>query len=273
MRVTEQGEVIAQQYANRVTATFHLERLIAGLVRTSLLHQAGEAPPHPLHAVWNEVVEQSLSAYRNLVETDGFITFFREATPIDAIEQSRIGSRPPRRTGRATLADLRAIPWVFSWSQARYHLPGWFGVGSALDWLNRQQPENWEAIRQAIPAWPFLSYLLQNVEASLLMADRNVMKLYAGLVEDETLRTQMLTRIFSEFDLARDRVATLLGGPVTARRPRLLRTLETRARGLAWLSHEQARLLRAWRKSSDDGTLHALLLTINAIAMGQKTTG
>lgn len=273
MRVTEQGEVIAQQYANRVTATFHLERLIAGVVRTSLLHQAGEAPPHPLHAVWNDVVEQSLAAYRNLVEAEGFITFFREATPIDAIEQSRIGSRPPRRTGRATLADLRAIPWVFSWGQARYHLPGWFGVGSALDWLHTQRPAEWAALREALPGWPFLSYLLHNVEASLLMADRKIMTLYAGLVEDEKLRAEMLARIFSEFELARDRVSALLGEPVAARRPRLLRTLETRERGLAWLSPEQARLLRRWRKSSDDETLRALLLTLNAIAMGQKTTG
>lgn len=273
MRVTEQGEVIAQQYANRVTATFHLERLVAGLVHTSLLHRAGEAPPHPLHKVWEVVVEHSLAAYRDLVEADGFITFFREATPIDAIEQSRIGSRPPRRTGKASLSDLRAIPWVFSWSQARYHLPGWFGVGTALDWLHREKPEQWAALRAALPDWPFLSYALQNVEATLLMADRAIMTLYADLVADATLRKATLARILSEFDLARERLAALLGEPVAVRRPRLLRTLETRARGLSWLSHEQARLLGEWRRTADEETRRALLLTVNAIAMGQKTTG
>lgn len=147
MRVTEQGEVIAQKYANRVTATYHLERLIAGTVRTSMLHRSGDVPfgsPHPLSSVWAEVVEQSLAAYRALVETDGFLTFFRQATPIDALEHSRIGSRPPRRTGQPSLADLRAIPWVFSWGQARFHLPGWYGVGSGLAWLRRERPAGWE---------------------------------------------------------------------------------------------------------------------------------
>ncbi|MEK7751755.1 MAG: phosphoenolpyruvate carboxylase, partial [Acidobacteriota bacterium] len=133
MRVTEQGEVIAQKYANRVTAAFHLERLLAGVTCTSLLHQAGEAPPHPLEDVWPLVVERSAQAYRSLVETDGFVAFFRQATPIDAIERTRIGSRPPRRTGKQSLDDLRAIPWVFSWSQARFHLPAWYGVGTSLD--------------------------------------------------------------------------------------------------------------------------------------------
>lgn len=272
MRITEQGEVIAQQYANRVTATFHLERLIAGVVRTSLLHQAGEAPLLPVHAVWNEVVDKSFAAYRTLVEAEGFVAFFREATPIDAIEQSRIGSRPPRRTGQGSLADLRAIPWVFSWGQARFHLPGWYGVGSALDWLRHERLPDWEAVRAALPGWPFLSYVLQNVEASLLMADRETMSLYADLVTDDKLRRDMLARVFGEFDLAREQIIALLGDPA-ARRPRLLRTLQTRARGLAWLSNEQTRLLREWRKTQDDKSLRALLLTVNAIAMGQKTTG
>jgi phosphoenolpyruvate carboxylase len=271
--ITEQGEVIAQRYANRVTATFHLERMIAGLVRTSLLHQAGEAPPHPLHGVWDGVVGRSLKAYRSLVEADGFITFFRQATPIDAIEESRIGSRPPRRTGSAGLADLRAIPWVFSWSQARFHLPGWFGVGSALAELEAEQPEDWAALKAAAADWPFLTYVLRNVEASLLMADIETMTLYAGLVEDKRLRDDTLALIFAEFERARAKVAALLGQPLGAGRPRLMRTGQMRASGLAWLSAEQVRLLRLWRRSRDEDTLQALLLTVNAIAMGQKTTG
>ncbi|BBF92191.1 phosphoenolpyruvate carboxylase [Blastochloris tepida] len=273
MGITEQGEVIAQRYANRVTATFHLERMIAGLVRTSLLHQAGEAPPHPLHGVWDDVVTRSLAAYRSLVEAPGFITFFRQATPIDAIEESRIGSRPPRRTGSAGLADLRAIPWVFSWSQARFHLPGWFGVGSALAGLEAERPEEWAALKAAAADWPFLCYVLRNVEASLLMADREIMTLYAGLVEDERLRADTLAHIFAEFERARVQVGALLGQPIGEGRPRLVRTRQTRTSGLAWLSGEQVRLLRAWRRTRDEDTLQALLLTVNAIAMGQKTTG
>ncbi|NVO17197.1 MAG: phosphoenolpyruvate carboxylase [Rhodoplanes sp.] len=273
LRVTEQGEVISQQYANRVTATFHLERLLAGVVRTSLLHEAGPHPPHPLRALWEEVVAQSYTAYRQLVEADGFIDFFRAATPIDAIEQARIGSRPSRRTGRATLGDLRAIPWVFSWSQARFHLPGWYGVGSAVAWLRRERPEGFEAIRAVLPHWRFLDYVLHNVEASLLMASPTVMTLYASLCEDERLRDDMLATILAEYHRTCEAVAALFPDPVETRRPRFLRTIEMRARGLTWLHHEQVDVLRAYRAAPDEAKLDALLLTVNAIAMGQKTTG
>ncbi|WP_170149705.1 phosphoenolpyruvate carboxylase [Rhodoplanes roseus] len=273
LRVTEQGEMISQQYANRVTATFHLERLLAGVVRTSMLHEAGPAPPHPLRGLWTEVVDQSLSAYRGLVEAEGFIPFFRAATPIDAIEQARYGSRPSRRSGQASLADLRAIPWVFSWGQARFHLPGWYGVGSGLGWLARERPEGFQAIREALPDWPFLNYLLHNVEASLLAADPEIMALYASMVDDVRLRDTMLTRILDEYRRTRESVAALFTLPVTVRRPRSLRTHELRARGLTWLHHEQVRLLRAYRAAPNETTLDALLLTVNAIAMGQKTTG
>ncbi|MFL9827731.1 phosphoenolpyruvate carboxylase [Rhodoplanes sp. SY1] len=273
LRVTEQGEVIAQRYANRVTASLHLERLAAGVLRTAMLHAAGEAPAHPLAPLWSEVVAASLTAYRALVEADGFVAFFRQATPVDAIEESQIGSRPPRRTGQPSLADLRAIPWVFSWSQARFHLPGWYGVGSALDALRRERPDEFVRLRAALPDWPFLDYLLHNVEASLLMADTDIMRNYASLVEDAALRKQLLARILAEHALASHALRALFGRPAAERRPRLVRTLELRARGLAWLHAEQVRLLRDWRRSDDDATLHALLLTVNAIAMGQKTTG
>ncbi len=273
MRVTEQGEVIAQKYANRVTATFHLERLLASVVRTSMLHQSGEARPHALAPVWAEVVGHSATAYRALLESEGFIAFFRQATPIDAIEQSRIGSRPARRTDKPSLADLRAIPWVFSWGQARFHLPGWYGVGTGLAWLRQERPDDWEALRKALGDWPFVSYLLQNVEASLLMADPEIMKLYASLVDDAALRDTMLARILEEYRLARDAIGDLFGRPPAERRPRRLRSLQIRSQGLVWLNREQVRLLSAWRAKPDEGTLTPLLLTVNAIAMGQKATG
>src|SRR5580692_4911118 len=156
MRVTEQGEVIAQKYANRVTATFQLERLLAGVTRTTLLHSVPHHETQALESIWPKVVEISFKAYRKLVETDGFVSFFRQATPIDAIEQTQLGSRPSRRTGAGSLEDLRAIPWVFSWSQARFHLPGWYGVGTALDWLRRENPDAWQRLRTHVREWPFL---------------------------------------------------------------------------------------------------------------------
>jgi phosphoenolpyruvate carboxylase len=273
MRVTEQGEVIAQKYANLVTASYHLERLLAGVTRTSLLHVAGEAPPHPLERIWPLVVERSVQAYRSLVDTDGFITFFQQATPIDVIEQSRIGSRPSWRTGRQGLEDLRAIPWVFSWSQARFHLAGWFGVGAALDWLRTEHPTEWRNLREGIRSWPFLRYLLHNVEASLMMADTGIMQLYASLVGDANLRRSCLEPILAGHRLAGRLIDELFGGSAEERRPRLALAIRLRERALKQLHDEQVRLLAAWRAEPTEDALRALLLTVNAIAMGQKMTG
>jgi len=273
MRITEQGEVIAQKYANRVTAAFHLERLLAGVTCTSLLHQAGEGPPHPLEGVWSSVVERSFQAYRRLVETDGFFAFFRQLTPIDAIERTRIGSRPPRRTGKQTLEDLRSIPWGFSWSEARFHLPAWYGVGTALDWLRGERPADWKALRDEFRNWPFLAYLLHNVEAGLMMADTEVMQLYASLVADADLRRALLDTILAEYRLAETQLNELFGGSPEERRPRLALAIRLRKRALRQLHEEQVRLLAAWRAEPTEDALQALLLTINAIALGQKMTG
>jgi phosphoenolpyruvate carboxylase len=273
LRVTEQGEVISQKYANPVTATYHLERLLAGVARTSLLHDAAHPATHDLEEIWAEVVARSYSSYRALVERPGFVTFFREATPIDAIEHARIGSRPTRRTGQQTLADLRAIPWVFSWGQARFHLPGWYGAGAALDAFRRERPAAWAQLRESARKWPFLSYQLHNVEASLLMASPRIMAEYAALVQDGRLRETILAVILKEYNLALDAVAELLGAATSERRARLVRAIALRAGALDWLHAEQVRLLAAWRADSAEEDLQSLLLTVNAIAMGQKATG
>jgi phosphoenolpyruvate carboxylase len=279
MRITEQGEVISQKYANRLTATYHLERLLAGVTRTSLLHErllhqgADAVAPHPLEDLWSKVAARSYAAYRSLVETEGFVAFFRAATPIDAVEQTQIGSRPSRRTGAGSLDDLRAIPWVFSWSEARFHLPGWYGAGTALDELRRESPENWQSLCRQADAWPMLTYLLHNVEASLMMANPEIMRLYASLVPDPNLRVKFMDLILREYDLAVERLAELFGGPAHQRRPRLARAIELRKEALWQLHQEQVRLLAKWRGDPGEETLKELLLTVNAIGMGQKMTG
>ena len=285
MRITEQGEVISQKYANRLTATYHLERLLAGVTRTSLLHQrqlrekqqspesASAFAPHPLEAIWSKVAERSYAAYRALVEAEGFVAFFRAATPIDAVEQTQLGSRPSRRTGAGSLDDLRAIPWVFSWSQARFHLPGWYGAGTALDDLRRSSPEHWRALCAQAPAWPMLRYLLHNVEASLLMASPDIMRLYASLVPDPNLRAKFMDLILCEYGLAVERLADVFGAPAVERRPRLALAIELRKDALWQLHRDQVRLLAEWRREPSEETLRALLLTVNAIGMGQKMTG
>ncbi len=272
MRVTEQGEVIAQKYANRVTATFQLERLLAGVTRTTLIHSASHQGPPAFESIWPEIAEVSFRAYRSLVETEGFISFFRQATPIDAIEQTHLGSRPSRRTGAGSLDDLRAIPWVFSWSQARFHLPGWYGVGTALDWLRREHPQDWQRLRERARTWPFISYLLHNAEASLMMAHPGLMRLYASLVEDEKVRVRLFQTIFDEYELSVSVIEEVFGDFATHRK-RLAQAVQLRRSALDQLHHEQVRLLRVWRRKQKEETLTALLLTINAIGMGQKMTG
>jgi len=280
MRVTEQGEVISQKYANRLTAAQHLERLLAGVSRWSMVHESwSHAEPHPAEEVFERLANESRRAYRRLIETDGFVEFFSQATPLDAIESSRIGSRPPRRTGRRTFHDLRAIPWVFSWSQARFNLPGWYGVGSAFEWLRGADPAGWQRIREAVRQWPFLSYVLHNVETSVDTADRELMAEYASLVEDSALRERVLGQILSEHERTRRMIEELFGRAPQDHRPRLIKAVAMRRNALRCLHREQIRLLGEWRRlragetAEPDRVLQSLLVVVNAIAGGLKTTG
>ncbi|MBL8233392.1 MAG: phosphoenolpyruvate carboxylase [Bryobacterales bacterium] len=272
MRVTEQGEVISQKYANRVTATNHLERLLAGVSAWSLVHERrSEEPPHAFEEQFGHIAEWSRETYRALVEEPGFVEFFAQATPIDAIEQNRIGSRPPRRSGERTLKDLRAIPWVFSWSQARFNLPGWYGVGSALERV-RRNPDQWRGLSTSVGDWPYLRYVLHNVEASVMTAHEALMGEYSALVEDPELRERVLGRILDELAKTREALNGLFGDTFQSRRPRLWKTVELRRAALEQLHREQIRLLRQWR-GGDDAKLLPVLETVNAIAGGLKTTG
>jgi phosphoenolpyruvate carboxylase len=280
MRVTEQGEVISQKYANRLTAAQHLERLLAGLASWTLAHQRNPEPaPHAAERLFEEIARESRRIYRELIEMEGFVEFFSEATPIDAIESSRIGSRPPRRSGKRTLKDLRAIPWVFSWSQARFNLPGWYGVGSAFERLRNEDSSGWHVVCEAVRGWPFLSYLLHNVEAGVASADVELMSDYAALVQDADLRERVLGRILAEYERTRRIVEELFGASIPDHRPRLTKASVMRREALRALNREQIRLLQEWRRARQDEpetaerVLPSLLVTVNAIASGLKTTG
>ena len=209
------------------------------------------------------------------------MAFYSQATPIDALEQSSIGSRPARRTNQRTLADLRAIPWVFSWNQARFYLPGWFGVGTALEHLQQEDPEGFTRVKDSLDGgWPFLRYVLMNVETNLASADHDIMALYAGLVEDEGIRNKFLGQIMSEFERTQAMLGECFGRASMSRRPRAAKTLALRAHALLVLHHQQIELLGRWRGMQRSGEEEAakrmlpeLLLSINAIASGLRTTG
>jgi len=281
IRVTEQGEVIAQKYANRLTAATHLERLLAGVTRWTLEQEREPAPvPAAIEELFEAAALTSRRVYRELVKSDGFGEFFSQATPIDAIEASHIGSRPARRTGRRTIDDLRSIPWVFSWSQARFNVPGWYGIGSAFQRLRDADPQAWDAVTKAAREWPFLSYLMHNVEFSVAAADPGIMAEYASLVADGALRARILAQILAEYERTRAVLDGLFGDNRQQRRPRLLKAIEIRRHALIRLHREQIALLREWREALRENRagdaerlLTALLVTVNAIAGGLKTTG
>ncbi|TVR47561.1 MAG: phosphoenolpyruvate carboxylase [Puniceicoccaceae bacterium] len=278
MRLTEQGETIAQKYANHITAVHNLELLLAGVTGTSLAHGQSPKREHPLEKTMDRLAEISRNAYQELIRSDGFFTFFRQATPIDVIEQSRIGSRPSRRTGKGTIADLRAIPWVFSWSQSRFFLSGWFGVGSALEQVRQAEPDVWAELIEHARKWAPLRYMLTNVSTSLMTADRDLMSEYGQLVEDAEVRDRQLGTIHEEFDRTRRALELLMGGPLAECRPNIHQALSLRDPGLRQLHHQQIALLRQWRGLAEtgsalDGLLLKLLLTVNAIASGLRTTG
>jgi phosphoenolpyruvate carboxylase len=273
LRTTEQGETIAKKYANLVSAGHNLEMLFASAVGRSLGHSRDDDPMQD--EILSLLSAESYKTYRALVEAPGFLDFFSQATPIDCIEKSRIGSRPSRRNGKRTLADLRAIPWVFSWSQARIHLPGWFGVGSALLGLSRERPDLWQRLRERLPAMPQLDYVLANVASEVATVDREVWPLYGSLVEDPVVREEFLGRIGDEFALT----GRLLGEVRSERgTPEgITPGWGLRNRELRRLHAHQVEQLRRWRSlpegSASEESLLRLLVTVNAIASGLRTTG
>ena len=205
---------------------------------------------------------------------DRFIEFFRQATPIDVIERSSIGSRPARRTGQATIADLRAIPWVFAWSQSRFFLSGWFGLGSAFSALRDEDSDSYQQIVGSTFDWPPLHYIISNAATSIAMTDPEIMEQYAGLVADAALRADMMGEILEERDRTLVILEEIYGGPLQLRRPNIARTLELREPALRPLHNQQINLIRKWRGSPDAAELLSdLLATVNAIAGGLGSTG
>ncbi len=276
MRMTEQGETIAQKYAHLSSAVYNVELLVASAAASSARHRNHEAESTELWPVMDRLAEWSRDHYRKLLKLPDFMTFYRQATPIDALENSRIGSRPARRTGQVSLDDLRAIPWVFSWTQNRFYLPGWFGAGSGLEQLKNEDPAGFALLKSHLHSSPFLRYVLTNIESSLMSANENIMQGYANLVEDEVVRDRFMQVILAEFHRTGDILTELFEGPFQNRRPRLAFTMEIRERALAQLHQNQISLLRDWRKLSGDAAeqrLPELLISINALASGLRTTG
>jgi len=280
MRMTEQGETIAQKYAHIGSAVYNAELLIASAAASTARHRFTKHESPPIESILDKMAADSRDAYRALLHAPGFMPFYRNATPIDALEHARIGSRPARRTGQATLDDLRAIPWVFSWTQSRFYLPGWFGAGAALQKLRTESAADYAALAVALPNTPFLQYVLTNIESSLVSANVDLMKTYAALVPDEAIRASFMSTILTEYETTRTILEDLFKGTFAARRPRLAYTLNIREEPLRALHLQQIALLKQWRgilasgdQTQADSLIPDILVSINAIASGLRTTG
>ncbi|MBU5612052.1 phosphoenolpyruvate carboxylase [Geomonas azotofigens] len=280
LRLTEQGEVISQKYSNPLNAAYHLELLLAGTAGVSIPQRGGPGPGHPLEPVMDRLAERSRTAYQQLLNRPGFLDFFRQATPIDVIEASSIGSRPARRTAQATLGDLRAIPWVFSWSQARYFLSGWYGIGFALEELMHQDAPLFGELVRNCQSWTVLHYIISNAATSVASANLQIMRSYAELVRDEAIREPVFSAISDEYQRTVRMLEEIYGGSLAERRAAVHSSLARREDALKVLHERQIALLRQWRQDSgrqdtaiSGGLLFRLLETVNAIAAGLGTTG
>lgn len=279
IKLTVQGETIAQQFGNPENAVHNLEMLLSGVARQTALPLEKDPRRAEDEAIYEQLAKGSRQAYVDLLQTPDFLAFYRKATPIDLLEQSKIGSRPSRRTGQASLKDLRAIPWVFSWGQARFNLTGWFGLGHALNELERTNMAAYGRLRQMLIDWPFWRYSLIQLETNVLNADIGVMESFASLDPDEDRRRQFMSIIRTDYEALIDHLARIFGEPLSTRRAYQLENLRLRQSVLDHLHQIQWRRLDEWRQlmnedqAAADGQLPLLLLIVNAIAGGLKHTG
>ena len=210
IKITVQGETIAQQFANRLTSTYNLEMIMAGTARQVMNLKDPRKLPARMSDAMAKVAGLAHERYSDLISHDGFIPFYTKATPIDVLEQSKIGSRPSRRTGTRSLNDLRAIPWVFSWNQSRFDLTGWFAVGSVLKKLFAEHPDEWKVLQDVAKQWPLLFYTLIEVETSLINSNSEIMRAFADFVTDDEIRTSIMSMLEDDREAGLKQISQLI---------------------------------------------------------------
>ncbi len=272
IRITEQGEVIAAKYGSRESAAVNLEAMAAATILASLEPtQLPEADARRFATAMDEISGSAFRAYRGLVyDTPGFRSFFRQMTPIAEIATLKIGSRPASRTKSDAIEDLRAIPWVFSWAQARVMLPGWYGVGQALDGFADKG-----LLKAMATEWPFLQSVLANMEMVLCKSDMAIAARYAVLVEDKAQRDGIFDRIKDGWALAHDGLLAATGqGRLLEANPALDASIRLRTPYIEPLNLLQIELLKRHRAGEDDARVaEGIQLSINAIATALRNSG
>ncbi|KHM91679.1 phosphoenolpyruvate carboxylase, partial [Xanthomonas vesicatoria] len=273
LRVTEQGEVIHRKYGIRALALRSLEQMTGAVLLSSLRPRAPEPREDNWRPVMDLVAERSTVAYRAFVGAPDFMQYFRLATPIDVIERMTLGSRPSRRLGQdAALSNLRAIPWVFAWSQARAVIPGWYGVGSGLQAAVDAGHE--DSLREMAQDWPFFRTFLDDIAMVLSKGDLNIAELFSRLSGD--LHMRFFPQIRDELALTKRWVKALLQQQSLLQHdPRLALSIRLRNPYIDPISVLQVDLLQRWRATDgeDDDLLRALVACVNGVSQGVQNTG
>ena len=295
IKITEQGEVLASKYSLPDLALYHLETITTAVIQSSLLG-SGFDRVEPWNQVMEELATRSRQAYRSLIEQPDFVDFFLSVTPIDVIGQLQIGSRPSKRPGKKgsnqkkDISSLRAIPWVFSWTQSRFLLPAWYGIGSALqEFLDQEPTKNLNLLRYFYFKWPFFRMVISKVEMTLAKADLQMAEHYVTQLsspEDSERFKKLFVQITKEYHLTKELILKINGQEkLLDSDPELQRSVQLRNGTIVPLGFLQVALIKRLRQYSTDNELvhfrpfskeellRGAMLTINGIAAGMRNTG
>lgn len=277
LRLTEQGEIIAAKYAEPPLATRNLETLLAATLEASLLDVEGLGDDTAAaYAALDEIASLARESYADLVHrTDGFVEYFTTSTPVAEIGAMNIGSRPASRKQTKEISDLRAIPWVMSWSLSRVMLPGWYGTGSALEKWVGEDESRLAALRGYYERWPFFQTVMSNLAQVMAKSDLGIAERYSRLVEDEALRERVFSKIVDEHQRTLQMFARVTGHEdLLWDNAALKRSVFNRFPYLEPLNHLQVELLRRYRSGDDDPQVQrGILLTMNGLATALRNSG
>jgi len=282
IKITEQGEVLSSRYSLQGIAYRSLEQATSALLTAMLMREFPEENPEQEH--WEDILrsisDASLKKYQELVFGDpDFFTFFKESTPLPEIGELNIGSRPAKRKNSERFEDLRAIPWVFGWTQSRYLFPAWYAAGTGLYSYYQGKEERLQELREMYEKWTFFQSLIDNLQMALSKADLMIATEYAAMVKDDNVKKRILGAIIEEYRLTTDLILKITGqNEILDNVPVIQESIRLRNPYVDPLSYLQVKLLSELRKLREQGKddpvlLREVLLTINGIAAGMRNTG
>ncbi|BAF54625.1 phosphoenolpyruvate carboxylase [Corynebacterium glutamicum] len=279
VRITEQGEIISAKYGNPETARRNLEALVSATLEASLLDVSELTDHQRAYDIMSEISELSLKKYTSLVHEDqGFIDYFTQSTPLQEIGSLNIGSRPSSRKQTSSVEDLRAIPWVLSWSQSRVMLPGWFGVGTALEqWIGEgeQATQRIAELQTLNESWPFFTSVLDNMAQVMSKAELRLAKLYADLIPDREVAERVYSVIHEEYFLTKKMFCVITGSDdLLDDNPLLARSVQRRYPYLLPLNVIQVEMMRRYRKGDQSEQVSRnIQLTMNGLSTALRNSG